>query len=68
MVSLGFPDSFLRNDAVSCFLCTKPQEETRKRSVQTRANRGYKWFPRLEIFSTQETRGFHFGFLMEGSL
>ncbi|MDI3467900.1 MAG: hypothetical protein OJF50_006721 [Nitrospira sp.] len=60
----GFPNHL----KVSCFLCTKSHEETRKLQAKSRANRGRKWFPLLGNFPGQETIGFHHGFLMEGSV
>jgi len=64
----GFLFGFHDRLKVSCFLCTNSHEETRKLQAKSCANRGRKWFPLPGNFHGQETIGFHFGFLMEGSL
>ncbi len=64
----GFQFGFLSRSKVSRFLCGNSHMETRKLFAQNRVNIGNKWFPPSEIFPGQETHGFHFGFLMEGSL
>ena len=60
---MGFLESFLLAQKVSCFPCAESHRELRKHSMESRVNSGGTGFPPLATFPSQETLSFLESFL-----